>query len=118
VLPAVAITATAAGEVSHKRWQAIILALQPVVSDRRVLAFNDSSLVEAFAECSDIARCDIAATSTNESYNRHRRLLPAHRERPRSRSAEQRDELVPLQLIELHSVTASAAFGRYRIGGV
>jgi hypothetical protein len=68
------------------------LVLQPVVFDRRVLAFNDSSLVEAFAECSDIARCDIAATSTDESYNGHRQLLPARRERPRSRSAEPRDE--------------------------
>jgi hypothetical protein len=33
---------------------------------------------------------------------RHRRLLRARRERPRHRAAEQRDELAPVQLIELH----------------
>jgi hypothetical protein len=46
----------AAGEISHERWQAIIFALQPMVFDRRVLAFDGSGLVEASAERSDIAR--------------------------------------------------------------
>ncbi len=32
------------------------------------------------------------------------RFLRARRERPRRRAAEQRDELAPFQLIELHSV--------------
>jgi hypothetical protein len=34
-------------------------------------------------------------------------LLRARRERPRRRATEQRDELAPFQLIELHSVPAS-----------
>jgi hypothetical protein len=38
-----------------------------------------------------------------EPDHRHRRLLPARRERPSGRcSAEQRDELATFQLIELH----------------
>src|SRR5262249_26497200 len=45
----------------------------------------------------------------NEPNGRHfRRLLRASRERPRrSRAAEQRNELAPFYLIELHSVPAS-----------
>src|SRR5262249_53581088 len=43
------------------------------------------------------------------------RLLRARRERPRgSCAAEQRDELAPVQLIELHSIPLSARAG-YRI---
>jgi len=37
--------------------------------------------------------------------HRHRRLLPARRERPRRIGAEQRDELAPL-----HSITSSATW--------
>jgi hypothetical protein len=48
--------------------------------------------------------------ASEESDHRHRRLLRACRERPRSsRAAEQADELATFQLIELHSVPASQA---------
>jgi len=42
-------------------------------------------------------------------------LLGARRERPGRRAAEQRDELAPVLLIELHSVLTSRIAG-YRIG--
>src|SRR5262245_20974853 len=42
-------------------------------------------------------------------------LLRARRERPRSRAAEQRDELAPLQVIELHSVPSQGRIAGYRI---
>jgi hypothetical protein len=47
----------------------------------------------------------------------HRRLLRARRERARNRrAAEQRDELAPFQLIELHSVPSQGRIAGYRIG--
>ena len=41
---------TAVDKVSHQRWQSIVMALQPVVLDYHVLAFNCVGFVEAFAE--------------------------------------------------------------------
>ncbi len=59
-----------------------------------------------------------SATSSHNGGSRHRALLRARRERPRRRSAaEKRDELAPLQLIQLHSVPASRGqITGYRIG--
>ena len=45
-----------ADQIGHQRRQAIIVALQPVVLDGHVLAFDIAGFVEAFAECSRIAR--------------------------------------------------------------
>ena len=39
-----------ANQIGHQRRQAIVLALQPVVLDRHVLAFDVAGFVEAFAE--------------------------------------------------------------------
>jgi hypothetical protein len=43
--------------------------------------------------------------------------LPARRERPRRRAAEQHDEIAPLRLIKLHSIPASQGrIAGYRMG--
>src|SRR5262245_10211389 len=89
----------AANEVSHERRQTIIFALQPVVFEPRVLAFDGAGLVEAFVERSDIARGDIATTAADKSDNRHRLLLRTCRERPcHRRASEQRYKLAPLHV--------------------
>src|SRR5262245_3520057 len=49
---------------------------------------------------------DVRQSSAEEPDHRHPRLLRAHRERPRNRAAEQRDELAPLHL-PAHSITSS-----------
>ena len=45
-----------ADQIGHQCRQAIVLALQPVVLDRHVLAFDVAGFVEAFAERGHIAR--------------------------------------------------------------
>ena len=42
------------------------------------------------------------ASAVEEPDHRQRRLLRARQERPRRRTAQQRDELAPFYLIELH----------------
>src|SRR4051794_16606099 len=39
-----------AGQVGHERWQAVVLALQPMVLDRRILALDVAGFVEPFLE--------------------------------------------------------------------
>src|SRR5262245_34484952 len=92
-----------ANEVGHERRQAIVLALQPVVLNHYVLALDVAGFVETFAERSGSARGGIGRTGADEAHDRHRRLLRARRERPRSCAANQRDELAPP-----HSITSSA----------
>src|SRR6516164_6061871 len=94
-----------ADEVGHERWQAIVLALQPMVLDRRVLALDVAGFVESFTERSDLAQRGVRRPAADEADDRQRRLLRARRERPRCRrAAEERDELAAS-----HSITSSAA---------
>ena len=70
-----------ADEVGHERWQAIVLALQPMVLDRRVLALDVAGFVESFTERSDLAHRGIRRPATDEANDRDRRLLRARRKR-------------------------------------
>src|SRR5262249_22226302 len=90
--------------VGHERRHAIVLAFQPVVLDRHVLALDGAGFVEALAERSAKVRRDLWRSGTHEADHRHRRLLRVRRKRPRCRrAAEQRDELA-----SFHSITSSA----------
>ena len=71
-----------ADEVGHERRQAIVLALQPVVLDRHVLALDVAGFVEAFTERSGMAHGGLGRPAADEADDRHRRLLRARRERP------------------------------------
>ncbi len=85
---------TAPDQVSHQCRQAIVSALQPVVLDRHVLAFDVAALVEAFAERGHITRGGIGRPVSDKPDHRQRRLLRVCGERPRRRrAAEKGDEL-------------------------
>src|SRR5262249_52903500 len=95
-------------EISHERRQPIQSSLRPAIIDRDVLTLDVTGLVQAAAETGHPGSERLRRLSTQESDHRHRRLLCAHHERPRSRrAAEQGDELAPLHL-RGHSITSSA----------
>jgi hypothetical protein len=73
-----------------------------MVFDRHVLPLDEARLTQRAAEGGRRARHAIGRSGGYEPDHRHR-LLRAHRERPRSRTAYQRDELAAL-----HSITSSA----------
>src|SRR5262245_47279341 len=83
----------------------MILAFEPVILDGYVLATDVTGFSKPVAERSRKARQSIRRPAIDEPHHRHRWLLRARRERPRSGSAaEQRDELAAL-----HSITSSAS---------
>src|SRR5262249_8294734 len=77
--------------------------LRPAVFDRHVLAFDNAGFLQALAESAhtilERVRCGVEKPD-----HWHHRLLRARRKRPRSRAAEQRDEVAPPD----HSITSSA----------
>src|ERR1700730_14605294 len=84
------------------------MALQPVVLDRHVLAFDGAGSVEAFAERRHVACGAIGRPAVDKRDYRQRRLLRARGERPcEGGAAEKRDEFAPP-----HSITSSAATRR------
>jgi hypothetical protein len=85
-----------ANQIGQKRRQLIVPALQPVVFDRHVLAFDVPGFIEALAKCGRKARGGIGRPVSDKPNHRQRWLLRACRERPRNGStAEKRDELAP-----------------------
>ena len=65
----------AADQIGYQCRQTIVWALQPVVLDRHVLAFDVTSFAEAFAERRHIACVGIGRPGPEKRDHRHRRLL-------------------------------------------
>jgi hypothetical protein len=83
-------------QVGRERRQAIVAALQPVVLDRYVLAFDKTAFAEPFAERGHKARGGIRRPAVDKSDQRQCPLLRTRRERPRhSRAAQQRNKFPP-----------------------
>src|SRR5262245_46687447 len=81
-----------------------------------VLALDIAEIIESLSKGIDGRQLFEGQDTDGDCFPR--RLLRARRERPRRRrTAEQRDEVATLQLIELHSMPASQTrIVRYRIG--
>jgi hypothetical protein len=76
-----------ADQIGHQYRQMIVLAFQPVVLDRHVLAFDITGFVEAFAERSHLARYGIGRSVVEEPDHGQSRLLRTRGERPPNRRA-------------------------------
>src|SRR5215831_14278126 len=82
-----------------------------MVFDRHVLTLDITGFAEGVAERGHVACHRIGCPEVYEPDDGHRRLLCAHRKRPRNRAAEERDEGAPLHLRD-HSITSSARASR------
>src|SRR5262249_23539106 len=77
--------------------------LGEAVRDRDVLALDIAGIFEALAESAQKVPDRFGRLHVEKPDDRHRRLLRARRERPRRRTAEERDEVATF-----HSITSSA----------
>src|SRR6516162_7029778 len=91
--------------------QSVVLVLSPAILDRHILALDVAGFTKALAECGQKACTIDWRRAAKEPNHRHRRLLRTHRERPRCRAADQRDERAAP-----HSITSSARSGN--AGGI
>src|SRR5262245_49693876 len=93
-----------ANQIGHQFWKPTVIVLSPAMFNSNISAFHESGFTESFVE-SGHKNCGCSRRAVvDKSNNRHRRLLRAHRERPRDcRAAEQRDERAAP-----HSITSSA----------
>src|SRR5262245_36857298 len=69
------------------------MSLCPAIFDCNVLAFDKALVFQTLTERSQELRVVAGRPGAEEPNHRHRRLLPASRERPSCRAAEQRHEL-------------------------
>ena len=81
-----------ADQISRQRRQAIVVAFQPVILDPDVLAVDGAGFVEAFAECDRVARRNFGRPGVDKRDHRQRRLLRAHRKRPKQRKSRRAAE--------------------------
>src|SRR5439155_12115834 len=74
-------------------WQPIEPILGPAMLNHLIFALDEARLLQALAKCAQAIRVSVGPCGVQEADYRHPRLLRARDERPRSRAAEQRDEL-------------------------
>jgi len=86
-----------ANQFDRQRRQPLGLIFSETVHDRHVLALGITGELEAQTKSAQSVRQRVGQPTVEESDHRHRRLLPARRERPRRRrAAKQCDELAPV----------------------
>src|SRR5262249_15064224 len=97
---------------------AFVIGADPAIFNADVLIGRPTELLRPLLECVPPSLSFLISflerhQRADEMYLS--RLLCARRERPRGSAAEQRDELAPFQLIELHSVPSQGPIAGYRI---
>src|SRR5262245_50737359 len=96
----------AMNKISRQCRQFVVPAFGPEIFDRHILALDKSGRLQPQAECAQPVYVQVGRVAAYKPNSWQLAwLLCARRERPSDcRAAEQRDEIAPFQLIELHSV--------------
>src|SRR5215472_6314980 len=90
-------------QIGRHRRQPIKPTPGPAVLDCHVAALDITVFAQPFEKGRQLPLVTLRRISVEKSDHRHRRLLRAHRERPRRRATDERDELAPP-----HSITSLA----------
>jgi hypothetical protein len=98
-----------ANQIGRQRRQLFELIFGPPVFDRHVLALDITGVFEALTKSAQTLRLAVGRYGAEEPDHWHRQLLRARCNRPHRRAAEERDELAPLQSIELHPLPLARA---------
>src|SRR5262249_5284392 len=91
-------------QIGGQRRQPVIAALRPAILDRDVLALDVATFLQPHPKCGRQMRGWPGRWAAEIPDHRHRRLRRTRRERPRRRTADERDELATAA----HSITSSA----------
>src|SRR5262249_10886521 len=83
-----------ANQIGHHRWQAIVVALEPVVLDRHVLSFDGTALEQTLAETGRAGRRARRRSGVDEPDHRQC-LLGERRHRPRCRATNYTKKTLP-----------------------
>jgi hypothetical protein len=84
-----------ADQIGGQFREPIVSPFRPAIFDGDVLAPHVAGLLQALEKVRANRRVLLGRGGVQEANDGHRRLLRAQFERPRSRTAEQRDELAP-----------------------
>src|SRR5262249_28405024 len=96
---------TQLNEFGSQNRQLVVVAFRPTKGNDEILPLDESRFSETSPEGCEDARGFSGRAAAEKSYHRHRRLLRARRERPRSRGAAEK----PDELTAPHSITSSAS---------
>src|SRR6516225_10292848 len=80
-------------KLGHQCRHTIELILCPTIFDHDIAAIDETGFAEALTKCRGEMGASIGGALMEKPDHRHRRLLRERCERPRSRAAEQRDEV-------------------------
>jgi hypothetical protein len=89
-------------QVGRQRRQSVILPARPAILNRHVLALDIAGFLQALTKRSHHGLVAVERCAVEEADDWQRRLLRLPGKRPRRHAAEERDELAPSKLVELH----------------
>src|SRR5262245_65472278 len=107
-----------ADQIGREAAPQVVLILRPAIFDRDVAAFDIAAFAQAPPERGDRMRQPSGGTAAEDADDRPCELLGMPCDRPRSRAADERHDLAPIQPM-LHASPASlGTMAGYRFRGL
>src|SRR5262245_21565473 len=97
----------APNQLGHYCGKPLVVTLRPAIFNRHVPTVDVTAFTQALVKGGQSEGITLSRPGADVSDHRHCRPLRTRRERPRCRTAKQRDELAPSQPVKMHAVPAS-----------